>query len=326
MRHHHDNLAKLIGCVDRATPHEGVNRMAVGPLGTFRMTSDLARAPEMETPAIVILLQGTKVCYVGGEESVYHGPRVLVGLYPTPVETQIIGASEEQPFLAVGIDLDLGRLMSLLIRIDEYDEPVAQPPSVEATAKFSLDLTDDLIDAFLRLFAMLEQPRDVAILGDGVIDEIYYRLLSGERGADLRALLQRNGRIKRISRAVDYIHGHLDEPVSVDRLADTVHMSRTAFFENFKEVMQLSPLQYAKSIKLLEARRLILEGRRVNETSRMVGYNNIAQFSRENGVDSALPVSIAASIKQAVAASHGGDDLSAVFEVLRKNVRGGETD
>jgi hypothetical protein len=52
---------------------------------------------------------------------------------------------------------------------------------------------------------------------------------------------------------------------------------------------------------------------------------HIVQFSDENGVDRALPASIAASIKQAVEAGHGEEDLSAVFEILRKNGSGGAT-
>ena len=118
-------------------------------------------------------------------------------------------------------------------------------------------------------------------MGDSIIDEIYYRLLCGERGGELRALLQQKGKIKRIAKAIDYIHDNMDEAVSVEKLASVVHMSRTAFYTNFKEVMQLSPLQYAKSVKLLEAQKLIQAGSRVTETSLMVGYNNLAQFSRE---------------------------------------------
>jgi AraC-like DNA-binding protein len=281
MGHIPRGLDSLIARVEGATPAEGINRTPVATLGTFKTTSDVPKAPEIETPAVVILLQGTKICYVAGKEQVYVGPRVLVGLYPIPVETQIVGASHENPFLAVGIELDISRLAAMLVRLDQVDDHRVPPSAVDATAKFSLDLTHELVDPFVRLLSTLAQPRDAAFLSDGIIDEIYYRLLSGERGPELRALLQQNGKIKRISRAVDYIHTHLDEPISVEQLAGTVHMSRTAFFANFKEVMQLTPLQYAKSVKLLEAQQLIQEGRRVNETSRLVGYNNLAQFSRE---------------------------------------------
>jgi AraC-like DNA-binding protein len=80
---------------------------------------------------------------------------------------------------------------------------------------------------------------------------------------------------------VEYIHQNLDKPVSVEQLADMVHMSRTSFYENFKEVMHLSPLQYAKSVKLDKAQSLIKEGRKANEAGYLVGYNSPAQFSRE---------------------------------------------
>jgi AraC-like DNA-binding protein len=60
-----------------------------------------------------------------------------------------------------------------------------------------------------------------------------------------------------------------------------VHMSRPTFYENFRAVMHISPLQYAKSVKLVKAHTLIKEGKRANEAAYLVGYNSPAQFSRE---------------------------------------------
>lgn len=45
--------------------------------------------------------------------------------------------------------------------------------------------------------------------------------------------------------------------------------------------MHLSPLQYAKSVKLFKAQTLIKEGRKANEAGYLVGYNSPSQFSRE---------------------------------------------
>lgn len=281
MSYQPEKLEKLIDVVADYTPIEGINSTPLAALGTYKMCSALAKTPEIETPAIVILLQGTKLCYVGDARHTYEGPKVLVGLYPAPVETEIVGASAENPFLAVGIELDISRMAELLLRIEEVEGSKPQPALINPAAKFSLALSDTLIDPFLRLFDVLAHPRDTAILGNTIIEEIYYRLLCGERGYELRSLLQQKGKIKRISRAIEHIHAHLDQTVSVEQLASVVHMSRTAFYTNFKEVMQLSPLQYAKSVKLLEAQRLIKSGKRVTETSLLVGYNNLAQFSRE---------------------------------------------
>ena len=119
------------------------------------------------------------------------------------------------------------------------------------------------------------------MLGDAIIDEIYYRILCDERGSELRYLLQQRGEIQRISRAVDYIHQNLDQRISVEGLAEMVHMGQSSFYENFRNVMHVTPLQYAKSVKLFEAQKLIKGGKKANEAGIMVGYNSPAQFSRE---------------------------------------------
>jgi AraC-like DNA-binding protein len=45
--------------------------------------------------------------------------------------------------------------------------------------------------------------------------------------------------------------------------------------------MHISPLQYAKSVKLHKAQALIQEGKRAAEAGYLVGYNSPSQFSRE---------------------------------------------
>lgn len=43
----------------------------------------------------------------------------------------------------------------------------------------------------------------------------------------------------------------------------------------------MSPLQYAKSMKLHKAQQLLREGKRANQAAYLAGYNSTAQFSRE---------------------------------------------
>jgi AraC-like DNA-binding protein len=135
--------------------------------------------------------------------------------------------------------------------------------------------------SFIRLFGALSDPIEAAFLGELIIDEIYFRLLSNERGGELRHLLQQRGEIQRISRAVEYIHQNLDQRISVGQLAKMVHMGQTSFYQNFRNVMHMSPLQYVKSVKLHKAQALIREGKKANEAGYLVGYNSPAQFSRE---------------------------------------------
>lgn len=80
---------------------------------------------------------------------------------------------------------------------------------------------------------------------------------------------------------MEYIHQNLDKPVSVEQLAGMVYMGRTSFYDTFRDVTHLSPLQYAKSVKLDSTHTLIKGGKKANEAGYMVGYNSPSQFSRE---------------------------------------------
>ncbi len=274
-------LEKLAQLLEQHSPHEGLNYTPIENLGTFKASAPQERIPALEIPGIVIVVSGKKACYLGNETHVYEAGKVLVGFYPVPAEMEIVKASPEEPYLVAGIYLDMNRMADMLLRIDRFDEAAPQPAAREPSVFYAADLSDRLLDSFIRMFEALENPRDAAILGQSMMDEVYYRLLCDEHGGELRALLQQKGKIQRISKAVDYIHSNLDKPVSVEKLAEVVYMSRTAFYSNFRDVMQVSPLQYAKSVKLHEAQRLIKEGKKINEASFLVGYNNLAQFSRE---------------------------------------------
>ena len=59
-------------------------------------------------------------------------------------------------------------------------------------------------------------------------------------------------------------------------------MSPSAFHRNFKALSAMTPLQYQKQLRLLEARRLMIdESANVETAAFRVGYESPSQFSRE---------------------------------------------
>ena len=59
-------------------------------------------------------------------------------------------------------------------------------------------------------------------------------------------------------------------------------MSASAFHRHFKAVTSMTPLQYQKQLRLLEARRLMVADEANVETAAFrVGYESPSQFSRE---------------------------------------------
>jgi AraC-like DNA-binding protein len=281
MAYQTNRLEKLVGLLEQHASQEGIQMTGFENLGTFKSSTTEVRSQSYYEPAVVIVGQGKKRCYIGNKTYDYGTGNFLILFLPMPMEVEIIEASPDKPFLAAGIRIDLGRLADVLLRIERAEGAAAKPVSTDPSGIFTAPLNDHLLDPTIRLFESLANPRDAAVLGELIVDEIYYRILCDERGGDLRTFLQQRGQIQRVAKTVQYIHQNIEVPVSVEKLADMVHMSRTSFYENFRDVMHVSPLQYAKSVKLVKAQTLIKEGKNASEAGYLVGYNSPAQFSRE---------------------------------------------
>ena len=90
--------------------------------------------------------------------------------------------------------------------------------------------------------------------------------------------------MQRVAKAVTWIRANYDQPVNIDTLAKLVNLSVTSFHRQFKAVTGMSPLQYQKTLRLQEARRLMLTAMLdAGQASRRVGYSSPSQFTREYG-------------------------------------------
>ena len=274
-------MSEFISLLERQAIQEGLNPTSVSNLFVGRSTQPDPLHPQVYPPSIVIGAQGRKFVYLEGKRYEYGNGNFMALFVPMAVECEGVEASPEKPMLTAIITIDLNRITNMILNMDRFEKIPVKPNAGDASAIFSDPIKDNMLDAAVRLLRTLDNPGEAAILGQLIIDEIYFRLLSEEEGGRLKYLLQQRGQIQQISKAVEYLHQNLDKPVSVAELADIVNMSSSGFHKKFKQVMHLSPLQYAKAIKLNRAQTYLMDGKSVTEASYMVGYNNLAQFSRE---------------------------------------------
>ena len=67
-------------------------------------------------------------------------------------------------------------------------------------------------------------------------------------------------------------------------------MSPSSFFQHFRAVTSLSPLQFQKQLRLIEARRLMMsDGLAASSATYAVGYESVPQFTRDYGRMFGLP-------------------------------------
>ena len=276
-----DKMNELLCLVERHAVNDGMQPTTIPNLHIIKGSQTHEHTPLVYPPGIAIGVQGKKYAYLDGKRYSQSAGDFLTSLIPIPVSCELVEASLEKPYLALGIPIDLDKITNMILKLDRFEDAHNKPDIRNASGIFSAPIQENLLDAAVRLLRMLDSPRETAVLSEAVIDEIYYRIFFDQQSGDLIHFLRQRGQIHQIAKAVEHVHQYLDQPVSIDELASLVNMSSSGFHKKFKDVMHISPLQYAKMIKLDRAKIFIQDGRSVTEASHMVGYSNLAQFSRE---------------------------------------------
>jgi AraC-like DNA-binding protein len=134
----------------------------------------------------------------------------------------------------------------------------------------------------LRFLEAMNQPLEAAILGTGLVRELYFRVLTGEQGNAMRAALAMQGQFGKIGRALERIHATYAAPLDLPGLANHAGMSVPTFHSHFKTITSTSPMQYVKSTRLHQARLLMVrQGMTAEAACLAVGYTSPSQFNRE---------------------------------------------
>jgi transcriptional regulator GlxA family with amidase domain len=195
-----------------------------------------------------------------------------------PMAGRVTRASPSEPYLLLMLDLDAEKIAELAPKV--FPHGVPQPR--DSRSLYVGDADAHIIDAATRLLELMAQPADAELLAPLVRDEILIRLLRGPLGSRVVQIGQAGSSVQRIASAVSRLRANFDQTVSIEELATLVNMSVTSFHRQFKAVTGMSPLQYQKTLRLQEARRLMLATMLdAGSAGRRVGYGSASQFSRE---------------------------------------------
>ncbi|MDR3415625.1 MAG: AraC family transcriptional regulator [Nevskia sp.] len=270
---------ELVGLIDQLTSGvEGTRETGIAGLRLHRIMHPGGPKHGIQLPALALIAQGSKQLLVGGERFEYDPLHYLVLSVDLPAVGKVTVASATQPYLGLGLDLDVDEIAALI-----RDENL--PPAAHADTSRGLfvnRLNAAMLDAVLRLLRLLQTPRDIPILAPLVKREILYRLLLDGHGARLRQIALQDSQTHRVARAIRLLRERFEQPLRMETIARDVHMSVSSLHHHFKAVTAMSPLQYQKHLRLQEGRRLLLLGDiDVATAAHRVGYESPSQFSRE---------------------------------------------
>jgi len=294
-------LAVLAQHIARLTAHGSPATGAVPGFTLFRADQTTAPQSAMYEPCVCVVAQGRKCVMVGEETYVYDANNYLVAALPMPGMAHVLEATPDQPYLALALRLDQREISQLILDSSRLPPRQQAPGRGMATAEVSLPL----LSAFQRLIDLHDTPEDAPILAPLVLREIYYRLLNGPQGERLRQMVSAGSHTHQIAKAINWLKENFRKPVVIEDLAVHVNMSSSTFYQHFRSMTALSPLQFHKQLRLQEARRLMLEERLdAASAAFQVGYESPSQFNREySRLFGAPPMRDIANYRKSVAAN-----------------------
>lgn len=268
---------EMAALIQRLAPHEGHTRTLLEGVRLMRADHSLARTPVLYEPGIVIVCQGHKRGYLADKVYHYDPLHYLVLSVPLPFSTET-DASPAEPLLAVSVKLDMTMVADLILRVNQHSDTVSASPA----GIISTPLDSTLADITVRLLRALCSPLEAEVLAPAIVRELCFRVLIGEQGGAIRAALASNGNFGRIANVLKKIHDNYALKLDVASLAREAGLSIPALHANFRAVTATSPMQYIKSVRLHQARLMMI---RDNVTAAgaavRVGYESASQFNRE---------------------------------------------
>lgn len=277
-----EELSRLAAHAENRRTDTGIPRVAMvqGEIPEHQLAA-------VYDPMINLILRGSKTMTVGERTLRYDPATYFVMSVDLPAVGSVHPAETGEPYLAVSLTLEPTIVANLLA-----DLPKPAGGDLYLPGFSIAPVTDELLDAWVRMLRLMERPDDVAALAPAYEREILYRVLQGPHGWMLRDIAAPGTALSRVGIAIQWIRTNFTLPLRVEALAQMAALSVSAFHRHFKAVTALSPLQYQKRIRLLHARALLIAGEG-NATSVAfgVGYESATQFSREYSRFFGLPPS-----------------------------------
>jgi AraC-like DNA-binding protein len=264
-----------------ARKHANSDGMAMTPVPGLRMMCAEAPSGPMQStykPLVCLILQGAKHMTVGAESRIFRQHQSVIVSADMPVTGRIVEATRAHPYLAIAIELDMAILRDIAVQMRATERGSAGG----LKSLYFEDTSEAVLQCATRLMRLIELPQALPVLHPAIMRELHYWLLAGKHGMALRALAVPESHASRLAAAIAILRAEFRSRISMQRLAHAAAMSLTAFHKHFKTLTSLTPGQYQKRLRLVEARRLMLdEGFLASRTAFEVGYESVSQFTRE---------------------------------------------
>ena len=153
---------------------------------------------------------------------------------------------------------------------------------------FSVKNSEKLLKMFKDLEYKRNMKRSMAEL-EGIRDTYSILLLLAQSDSEPYLPSEKQ---RRIAPALEYISQHYNEPITNDRLASVVGTSTVYFRKLFTSVVGVSPIAYAKEIRIERAKEMLKSDYgTLSDVAQSLGYLSLYDFSRDFKKHTGIPPS-----------------------------------
>ncbi|RYY73661.1 MAG: AraC family transcriptional regulator [Gammaproteobacteria bacterium] len=243
----------LINAFERQAKVDGTHATKIPALGLIRVSElNLPITHSLFKPCACIILQGRKDVFLSENCFTYAQGDYLVSSVHLPVKGLVVEASKNNPYMCIQIELNSDVMYEVMKSAElplSSDEKTTRGLFVE-----KIDLA--LLESVTRLINLLDSPKDIAGLSGLFLREVYYRLLTGTQGQVVRAVALTGSKMQRISQVLQLMNKEFDKPLQIADFCKIAGMSTASFHQHFKAMTSMTPIQYQKQLRLIEARKI----------------------------------------------------------------------
>ncbi|WP_276351480.1 AraC family transcriptional regulator [Cohnella caldifontis] len=269
---------ELASVIDRFMKEDGTKDTGIPSLRMMRVSRPNSPVHAVYAAALCLVAQGAKTTRLGKESFRYDPSSFLITSVHLPVTSQVVEASPESPFLSLQLTFGIQDILDIAKNTDpSWDRSRETDRAIYVNRTHPL-----LLDAVLRLVRLVDTPADIPSLAPLYRREILYRIWQDEQGNGIKQFFGASSQADAVAKAIGRIRRDFRLPLRIEELAKEANLSPSSLHKHFKQVTAMSPLQYQKTLRLQEARRLLIEDSlAAAEAAFRVGYESPSQFNRE---------------------------------------------
>lgn len=271
--------AEIIKMIEAKHEEDGAIKTAIPSLSFYRSSSTTEFATVIYEPSLCLVLQGSKALILGDENYTYDPSRYLLASVHMPSRVRIMEASDQKPYISLKLTFTMEDIFEVMK--EAHNKSRLTNPTPELGLCFG-DMSTQVIDPIARLIRLLDTPNNIKFMAPMIIKEILYHVINDKGGDFLKKYLMDGSIVQQIVKVITKIKQDFAENINMKELAKAYGMSESSLYHNFKKVTMLSPLKFQKTLRLEEARRMLLtQDIEATEVAFAVGYESPSQFSRE---------------------------------------------